>query len=388
MTSGMLSDKENQLESKLLNIKLQKDVNTFLFCALPLCMILSDEKLIPWFNEHFIEIFMQFDGRELYFGYNDTVSYGEKDFDCNNTLLSINSISYRRMIVNNINIIDLIEESIDLNKYLIIFTDEYHLPQKDSFQRQHFVHESMIYGYDKTKKILYAVAFDKTNNFSKIEYSYDAFEKAFDDGKKYYMDRKIKWIEEKAVSQIRLKEFAAPYPFDILRFTDRLKNYTYSRITNEREYYYRFSGQKDNRPFKYGIDTYDVFTEFLSDFNKGDIKKPEHIPLDIYFFQNIIICAHFLHEHKKLIHKRLKYIQEKFETSIRLCDFTEKYFNIVKTFNSIKGDLFKLAMLNDSGSSVSSSINEITFRIKSVKDAEAGLLSNILAELGLINNQI
>ena len=40
-----------------LPVCLQKDINAYLSNALPLCIILADNRLLPWYYEHYVQIY-------------------------------------------------------------------------------------------------------------------------------------------------------------------------------------------------------------------------------------------------------------------------------------------------------------------------------------------
>ncbi len=52
-----IQSRTSQIKDNVLKINLQRDINTYLSCSLPLCIILVNDNIFSWFYEHYIHIF-------------------------------------------------------------------------------------------------------------------------------------------------------------------------------------------------------------------------------------------------------------------------------------------------------------------------------------------
>ena len=69
-----------ELYSKILPIKLQKDYNLILGYALPLCVILADNKFEGWYYENYTMPYVLLKGIEYFeCGILDAIEYGGRD---------------------------------------------------------------------------------------------------------------------------------------------------------------------------------------------------------------------------------------------------------------------------------------------------------------------
>jgi hypothetical protein len=210
---------------KELKIKIQKDVTTYLTYSLPLCGILGDERQYHWFYNHFIQLYTLSGNQDNFWidyledrdFYRDIVEYAILDWEC---------------LRDEADIIGYLEDRINSGYYVIIFVDEYYLPTDQNYHRTHYLHQRLVYGYDKTNQLLKSIGFDGERNFINMVYSYDDFRKAYDLGKSYY-DVSEPWVKKENVELIKPK--FEDYNFSLPSFLADLKEYLsgegdYSRI--------------------------------------------------------------------------------------------------------------------------------------------------------------
>ncbi len=361
-----------RIENELV-VTLQNDINSYLYYALPLCVILSDNKFQSWFFEHYIQIAsIIYANGNMGCQYVDGVTYDFRRFY--DDVIELNSVG-SIIIKYNLDIIEYIRDCIDAGYYLVIFADEYYLPQKLSFNKKHFVHDSLIYGYDNEKQQIKAIAFDIKHKFNKILYNYEQYKKAFRSGCQYYKESGIHWMEGRLVNTIKQNKFIEDYPFSIGRFLKQLRNYLDSVIDNKSEYFLRLI-ETGNEQVKYGIDVYDMFTCRLEELLRENKISGLGYP-----------TVHFLYEHKQGIFKRLKYITSIYKIDNNLAELIGEYQKIVDKINMMRNIFLKCMYVNREDESTFSSykfqdnIRKIIDILNSVKEEESIILAAIYKKL-------
>ncbi len=349
---------------KQLKINLQKYVNATLRAALPLCIILSEDKNYSWFYEHYIQIYGYISQDGIGLQYVEVPSYGYKV--SHDSVIHMESISYE--LVGNMNILDIIRENIVLSSYVISFVDEYYLTNRQAYKKKHLVHEFLLYGYDDIKQELMVVAFDSNKNFNKIKLKYDDFKKAFENGKMHYKKRgtALNWIAEQSVIVIKYNQNLKDRYFDIKEFLKQLNNCINCKIENSEKYLIE-NDILYNRQIKFGLDVYDLV---------------------IYYFKNMIKnkfgfnynTFHLLYENKFGIFNRLKYVIKTY-SSDELVKLVREYDNnIVKRLNTVRLMYIKLMIINDEVK-LNDSIKRIIDIVNSVSTSEKVLLPQIYNQL-------
>lgn len=136
--------------------------NTYMY--LPMSVLIVHDETQDWLHENFINICCDNskNGRLLNVGngfmgfYNSVFEYSVSTYDD----------------VNALQIIERLKSELIRGNYAYIYLDEYYISAKSSYNTSHFRHQSLIYGFDDEKKIFNAVAFDKTDHYAQLEYSY------------------------------------------------------------------------------------------------------------------------------------------------------------------------------------------------------------------------
>lgn len=76
-----------------------------------------------------------------------------------------------------LSIVDCVKRSIDNGGYVYSIVDEYYVPHRNTYQRVHFVHDILIYGYDENT--LYALGYDDHRHYVETTLSDEEFDTAF-----------------------------------------------------------------------------------------------------------------------------------------------------------------------------------------------------------------
>jgi hypothetical protein len=258
-------------------------------------------------------------------------------------------------------IIGYIRGKIDLGFYVLINFDEYYLPVKQWYQKEHFTHNSMIFGYDDRGQKFRAMGFNAGELFTEISINYANVAQAYEAGKNYY-HRSAPWAEHNAVELLKLKEFKYEYPFDIRRFLGKLERY----LSATGDSSIIFSYNWDPNKVAYGIDVYRILVECLEKLLQGQ-------------FNIDYRAIHLLYEHKKGLYQRLRYVLEKYQIGGTLEEKIQEYLPIVDQVGAIRR---KFLELNFSGGDLGENdlgniVLEAIGALKSIQESEGKILGAI-----------
>jgi hypothetical protein len=339
----------------------QREITTYLHRSLSLCAILPYDKYKPWYYSNFIQIFSFIDrSGGLFIDYMEPCS-------CASEVMHVVNLAYHLLKQHKENIIDFVVEKINLGYYLTIFVDEYYLPNKWAYKKKHFVHSSMIYGYDNEKKQFMAIGFDQNMIFQKIVLDYHNFQDAYENGKIHYKDS-APWCELSAISLIRPNNFDEEYPFSNVRFLRELKDYLFSIGDSRRLYAFMYS---DNNAV-FGIKVYDAAIQNLENLFKGKATIDYR-------------AMHFIWEHKKGIYDRIEYAISRNNLTGDIIELHKEYLKVVDLSNNIR---LKSLELENSGvgadglsANLEMLIKNILQLVKELKNADYDILLRIYKQL-------
>jgi hypothetical protein len=298
-------------EIKKLKVVEQNDIKTYMFHFIYLCVILSDERYDTWYMNNFIQIYTHINAAHP----NPflMIDYSEDPYK---------EILYRELFDYQAikgNILDFVIGKINQNQYVYIYTDEYYLPVKIFYKKTHFVHESLIYGFNYKEKILYSMSLDKSFQFTMINYDFNTFQEAYEMGKVSYKTL-APWVEGRAVNIFSLNPEKIDPVFSVNRFLAKLKEYIYSiddhsHASSQWDY--------DKRVKRCGLEVYDVIKQSV----RGEFEG-----LNTYDYR----AFHLIAEHKKGIYKRLNYIISIYGLEKKLSDHIMIYKKVVDQFEIIR----------------------------------------------------
>lgn len=351
-------------ESNKLKIKVQRDITTYLHRSLPLCAILAYEENYPWYYQHYLQIFSV--------KYSNGFCRAEFLEPKNNfsEIFHETYIPFSEM-ENSPSIIEFIVNKIDLGYYVTVYVDEYHLPEKASYNKSHFVHPSLIYGYDNKEKKLMSIGFDADGIFREITFDYNSFAGAYEDGKQHYKEF-APWAEMEAIQLLKPKKLDKKYNFIEEKFMDEIGCYLKSAGANESRVNNLISPEElqSISDIKYGMDVYDVVLEALQTLS------PNMITIDYR-------TLHLLYEHKKCIYDRLRYVAESRKVDIGV--LLDEYSSLVAGLNTVRLKFFDLEHMFTTGigledvsqQELMERVMEMIGTIMAAKSRESDLLGNI-----------
>lgn len=243
--------------SKILPIKLQKDYNLILGYALPLCIILADDKFEGWYYENYTMPYVILEGIEYFeCGIMDAIEYGSRD-NINTRLMRYSYIG-KNIMSQVTDISSVIKERIEEDFYCILFLDHYYLSKTYNYNKRHFAHEVLIYGYNDYNKEYYGITFIN-ENLGNFIISYEEMERAYYNVFSY-IDQRDGW-EEKMFMQLKCVGHKKSYPVNVNEFKSKIKNYNLSLLKKSNYYLHLFYLKEEK--IEYGIKITEIFLKYM-----------------------------------------------------------------------------------------------------------------------------
>lgn len=72
-------------------------------------------------------------------------------------------------------LLGLIKDKISTGNYIVGMCDEYYIPQKKAFQRYHFFHDYLVYGYDDSLRVFKSAGYLSHAKYDYYDIPYDAY---------------------------------------------------------------------------------------------------------------------------------------------------------------------------------------------------------------------
>lgn len=173
--------------------------------------------------------------------------------------------------------VDFAKGAIKREYYIYCFADQFYIPHRPFFGKQHMIHDELIFGFDDENKTFDIIAFTDTGDYRPTTLTYEQLEKS--------APPYIGYLQINRDTPMRL---------DPLLIWATIRDYLEpSRIKN------RYNMWRDVDPDDvYGIEASAMLTDIFKDQRDGSI------PLDIR-------PPHLLFEHKELMLKRIDYLLSK-----------------------------------------------------------------------------
>lgn len=174
-----------------------------------------------------------------------------------------------------------ITEAIDMGYYLYIYADRYYIATTDYYQKEHLMHELLVYGYDLDRNLIYIADNLEEGKFVQSSCTLDELEEGY-----WTMPNEYSfWTEVRFLKPIPNINYA----IHVEQMISAMENYLNSSETYDlvRDQKYDFGMQAIQR----------LFTDIEHAASTGEM-------LDSRVF-------HLLYEHKLLMELRLTYLMEK-----------------------------------------------------------------------------
>ena len=152
----------------------------------------------------------------------------------------------------------IVEDSIRLDCFLNIWADEYNLSCSARFQKYHFVHPIIVYGYDNEKAVFNTWFFDILKGYRAVEINQEDFENAIENVHQHYLEggRNDETLS-KTVMVFKVSDTIPSLPFNLQVFISQLKDYLYSQNNDLLKWYTLSRPQLyDSNNIVYGMQVY------------------------------------------------------------------------------------------------------------------------------------
>lgn len=190
----------------------------------------------------------------------------------------------KTMVTPYTSLLTFLKDRIDEGNYIVTFSNEYYIPRRRSYQKHHYVHDILIYGYDSKKDIFEIAGFNDKFSYETAEISSSLIEDAlneFDESTGFLK----KWKDGIHLLKIDSEH---NFQFDKINVFEQISEYLHSENSSER---FRMYSSPTNNIF--GISVYEKIQEYLSLNEEGTA--------DTKMF-------HILYEHKKIMLERLNFM--------------------------------------------------------------------------------
>ncbi len=285
----------------ILDIELQNDITFRLEHSLPLCFILLNKNVEALYHQTFIDMVGVKNNNEFI-----TLNFKNNDF-YHKAMHYVENYSMEES--RNINdIIGFIKERIDNEEYLNVGVDEYYLSNKERYKQFPYAHQTLIYGYDDEKKVLHGIGFDKDHIFSKLEYDFSEFTKAFSAVDRCYKES-APWLGDYELTGMK-NDISEKYIYNPVEAIKEFDNYLH---VNEATTDYHCSG----------MDSLDLLFETLHLLMNGK---------EVFEYANL----HMLTEHKKAVFMRLGYMHKQLGGESKIDQVQKEYMKVFAKMDKVR----------------------------------------------------
>ena len=352
-----------------LKISIQRDYNTFLHGAFPLCVILANN-MSSWYLERYVQVYSYY-GDEYdwpVFDMCDSFAYPEV----------LDTTTLDRASFINGDIVDFVRTEINAGFYAMIFVDMNHL---NGYKSSISPHEYLVYGYDDTASELAIVGFATDRRFTKLRVDYSLFRAAFDraiatmapDGRFSFMTSPVQLLRPRPGSDT----------FNPKNLIARLHGYRDSApvvpsATSAQNAYWWLRDQPiwspaatdRDRRIRFGLTVYDDLDRYLS--RVGNKAERPSASIDYRVF-------HLLYEHKRSIMQRLRFVTDFAGRPPRLLSLLADWNGLVRQVNALRLQVLRGDMVGKPGIPARADMV-----LRKVRAAEGDLLDDLFDQLNQI----
>lgn len=315
--------------------------------AYPLTVAITKESSYEWIYSNYIQLLFQnpirFDNQPIKFYKLSWTSGLVWDADC--PLIKYDTVPKQIIDSIGIDIIEYICTAINQEYYVKLYLDEYFLPFRNSYQNEHYLHESLFIGYDLSEQVLYGLAYvtDKTGyHFKEFTVDMDAVRRAY----------KIPIEDSVQRSRIMLMScnWEKFYEFDIESVKESIYEYINSISTDK-----KYSPITNPRDYSFGISIYDKLLDLFDNASQCLGVIPFHIIL----------------EHKQLMVERIKYMVDN--------NFVDECDEILRGFEKLvsEANLCKALFMKYQRMPTDINRNKVKEKILETKQFDIEMMTNL-----------
>lgn len=296
------------------------------------------EKIIPWFSDHFIQLIVRPYHENTYGDFYDhadldnyfSILYGAPGLGWMRTN---SDCAYFDVFT------DYIEYQINNGYCVEACLDRYYFKFTKFYKREHYIHSSFIFGYDREQNEIYIADFWTAGKYEKKVVSYEEINASM---KNNYI---INLFREYEVNYVIDKQLMKTYFLDYYHSRDSFSKYKYSN----REY---------NKGVIYGLEYYDYLLKNLKENQIADIRM-----------------YHILYDHKILMKYRLEYLMtlDEYDTE-KLQELMNKNESLISESLDLRNCIIKYCI-----SFSDKLLNKIKVKIEHLKNLDKEFVKDILS---------
>jgi hypothetical protein len=279
-------------------------INCYPDFAYPLSIALNFESGWNWFYCNFIQLY--FDEKDLYnpirFYYTDV---NGSFWNVRNPLLNYQTIQRDTFLKFDKDINEFIIDSIDMDNYIMLFIDEYYIPDRWAYHTSHYHHAIFIYGYDKEKNTFYTSGYNKRFHYEHQEVSFNEIRDSYVNHVNQY------WDDNNCIYLMQFDKKRMEFNFDIVCIIEQLEEYLYSRKSS-----LRYNTFFNNQKLHFGRNIYEHLKNYY---------YAIHANNSTWNFQKPV---YLLAEHKKIMADRILYLEK--NNILNNCD---EHYSFFKTLS-------------------------------------------------------
>ena len=321
----------------------------YLHHAYPLSILANWTAYLPWFHSNYIQLYcpqnlQNLSNRTLKFNF-----YRRPDQRISfSPYLKVHILNRDLIFKSPTDIVPFIIACIDKGYYVQSTVDEYFLPDSAAYQKRHFVHETLIYGYDNQNFV--GLGYNKTGDYA-------AYQIAFAELTQAIVHANLTGHYDSDGLRLFTYDPHAQYDFDIHLVREQLDDFLYARNTSE-----RFRMLLNPYDGAYGLATYPCLKSYIGSFL--------HPP-----FSFDIRPAHILWEHKKCMVDRLKYLEDQGYLKSEY-GFSVQYDELARKTGILRMMLLKFKITRSAVL-----IHRVFSNLDDIAKVEQGLLQNLIKKL-------
>ncbi len=324
----------------------QPPITCYLHHAYQLTVSMSHKDFDSWFLSNYIQL--EYVAEQDILNFFTYVICGNCVY---NPLINYRILDLEYIFKTNIDIIEFVKKSIEAGYYIVTYIDEFYIPERNAYKKEHFKHELMIYGFDLSKKEFKLLGYNNKNIYSTSSVSFSEFNNGYLNS----VDQNNDVLLLKAKND---NSWNPSYNFDIENVKNLLSDYLYSENSSER---LRSIGNPNK--YIYGLSVYKYLIKCYEEIIRSNNKQT-----DIRHF-------YLLYEHKKTMVARLKYLTEK--------GYLNNSNNYISLFLELQKDAFNARNLiikyDISGSK--ELINEVILCLKKMYETESKVIEDLLKNI-------
>ena len=291
---------------KQLKVSDKKWYNSHLTTGLLASILLGHENLYGYYLENYCNsigyIYVANGIYEVGFNILDSLDLlQDKSIDKKILNYEFKNANFVIQIGNKREIDNYIKQMINKNYYIIAFMDEYYISDREVTGKKHFVHEALIYGYEK--QCYNVIAFSKKGEYKKQVWNIQEVTSGILNGVKYWQGRPA-WVFNKYLNIFSIK-YNGKYTENIDQIIKKIVEYLSAKEieNNYSNAIYKFYGIESDKAFQKMIDYY------IEDFNNySSVSK-----LFYYNKFSLFQAIHNYVAHKKGLNEKIKKLAKNFE---------------------------------------------------------------------------